>query len=360
MPVVRLHFLSNNLSLEIPLIELQYPVTTMTEAASRLLYPEKYSRPKPENVADPVILPDSFSHFVGKYPELTPFLIGQAKANPANFMHMVMVGDVCLGMGQDVMLLFPNKQRRIFRPALEHRLTFAFTHDNGKVFVGRDFDRSHNLVHPSDICARASEDNGWHWAHPAFGAYVLRSLALAAPDRLRRPLAWWSQQTAIHHREFIPFATELTSTSLRTFRSVDWMAHFLFTICDVSVAMRMERPGGNGAYDTQAILDVLQHGHLSDNSIRLFMPPEIEPDFARDYLTQSLFSHLDAVRARYSPADCVSPEGFVANGFWVNCHTDSAEVEQLARFSRTLWQAHERELLQPVERMDRAGVLQLR
>lgn len=338
----------------------QCPVTEITNAAHALLYPDKNLLSVPEAADGFVVLPDSFAPFLRKFPEVGSYLVGQAKADPANFLHMALVGDLSLNVGRDWVRLFPSKQQNQLWSALNTRLSFAFVHDNGKTLVGRDFEASRALVHPADIRSRPPEENGWHWAHPAFGAVALQALAQVMPEASRQSIHYWSQQTALHHRDFTPYAPELTETPMRSFGPLDWAAHLLFTIADVSVAMRLERPSGNGVYGNLDIMKVLVRKHLSDDNLRPFVPRGLNAAFLRTYLTQALFSHLDTLRERYSPTDCRAPVGFVAQGFCVDCRTDSIEVDQLARFSRSLWQAHERDFMIPIERMDRAQVLSLR
>jgi hypothetical protein len=338
----------------------QCPVTEITNAAHALLYPDKKYVVVPEAEDGFVVLPDSFAPFLGTFPELGSFLIGQAKADPANFLHMALVGDLSLKVGRDWVRLFPNKQQNMLWSGLKFRSPFAFMHDNGKTLVGRDFEASRALVYPANYRNRPPEENGLHWAHPAFGALALQALAQATPEVSRQSIHYWSLQTALHHSDFTPFAHELTQAPVRSFGPLDWAAHLLFTIADVSVAMRLERPSGNGVYGNEDIMKVLARKHLSDDNLRPFVPRGLHAAFLRSYLTQSLFSHLDTLRERYSPADCRAPEGFVARGFYVDCRSDSVEVNQLARFCQALWRAHERDFMAPIERMDEAGVLRLR
>lgn len=233
-------------------------------------------------------------------------------------------------------------------------------HDEGKVSVGRDFDESHALVNPVDIRARPTAHNGYHWAHPTFSALTLYSLAQVAPEPLERILKLWSRQSLLHHRDFMLFAEAGDSRILHSMTTEAWITHFIFSVSDVAVAMKMDRPNGQGNHVDEKITQVLMRKHLSNNNLRLFLGEDVDPSLLRPYLLASCMRQLAVLREKYSPQDCMQPEGFVADGFCVDCRTDSIEVDQLARFSRSLWQAHERDFMIPIERMDRAQVLSLR
>lgn len=342
-------------------IKLQYPVIKMTEAAQRLFHPDTYSLSlsKSENTGQFVVLPDSSSSFVGKFPELKPFLRGQAKANPANFLHMAFAYDQSLWFARDVLLLFPGMSNPARRRVREE-LGFAMVHDLGKVFVGRDFDESQHLVYPANIFLRPSSDNGYHWAHPTFSAYALQYLAEVAPGPLRDRLAAWSRQSLLHHRDYMPFALGDNSSLLHSMTREGWLAHFIFSVSDVAVAMKMERPQGQGNHVDEKISQVLLRKHLSDNNLRLFFGDGVDSALVRPYLLASCLQRLAVLRESYSPQDCIQPSGFVAGGFRVDVQTQTRELDALAAFGKRLWVKHERALLAPIERMDRAGVLQLR
>jgi hypothetical protein len=164
----------------------------------------------------------------------------------------------------------------------------------------------------------------------------------------------------LHHGDYIPFAESESSRILHDMTQERWTAHFLFSASDVAVAMKMDRPNGQGNHVDEKISRVLTQKHLSNNTLRLFLGEGVDVSLVRSMLLASCMQRLKVLRQAYSPQNCIQPAGFVAEGFFVDCRTDSMEVEQLAQFSRALWQVHERDLMAPINRMDRAGVLQLR